>query len=209
MAGMFQINPRTGKPYTVDEAMAVGMPQQGGAQPEPMMQQPLQQPMPQPTAPAGGMFGQAAKPKGGAWRDVLGSVFDVMSAAGGGQPVYWGTKMAEKQKADAWGQELEKINAMAAENAKFGQPDQATALQRNIEYIRSLNPRLSDQEAFDIAKLSMVRPIAGAGGAIYDPMQLTEAARQQSDEPQEGEIATNPQTGESVMLRNGQWVPVK
>lgn len=128
MAGIFQINPRTGKPYTVDEAMVVGMPQQGVMQqPEPMMQQPMQQPMPQPTVPAGGMFGQAAKPKGGAWRDVLGSVFDVMSAAGGGQPVYWGTKMAEKQQANAWQQKLAELEATAAAKAKFDKPQYNTA----------------------------------------------------------------------------------
>lgn len=139
---------------------------------------------------------------------ILGGLADGLAQWGGAPPGYRNA-MQQKREEDQFRQKLEAERQMRLDvmQNKVQQPN---ALQRNIEYLKSLNPKMSDQEAYGIARQSMVRPIT-IGGDVYDPTQLgPQEGGQEGGSPYTvGQTATNPQTGERIQWNGTEWVPAK
>lgn len=121
---------------------------------------------------------------------VLGGIADGIAMHAGFRPGY--SDGIDQQR--EYAQRLQELQAQRQQRMEEMQQrlsmkqDTPVALQRNIEYLKSLNPNMTDQDAFAIARQSMVRPIT-IGGDVYDPTQLgPQGNSAPSAGPQPGEV---------------------
>lgn len=112
----------------------------------------------------------AAPKKRGGVRDFLGKLGDAMMVANGGEPLYE-QRLREERIGGALAQYLGTNDPALAEILrtdpragielyKLRQPKAAeqTALQQNIEFLRRLNPNLSDQQLAEVAQYAIAAP---------------------------------------------------
>jgi len=163
-------------------------------------------------------------PQKGGFRDFLGRLGDVLLQTSGMDPIY-GPRKKERELGTALSQFLGADSPLAGVAIK----DPATAaglwkvLQDNGSDLLKAQVAASAPSAnmSDFAAFQGMSPAERQQFSQYEdvahPVMATTwqgpttvprgSAPSAPDEPQEGATATNPQTGEKVVLRNGQWVP--
>jgi hypothetical protein len=145
-------------------------------------------------------------------------------------PIYAPRKARSEQKqaSDALAQYLGKFDPELADVMRFS-PDAGmallkiknerqkgqdpTALMQNMEYLRRLNPGMTDAQLADVAQYAIAAPrMYGSPETGFNPDPNYPFARQaqqpEGGDIQEGAVAENKQTGEKIIYRNGAWVPM-
>lgn len=176
--------------------------------------------------PGGGLLSFLGRP---GTRDALGQIGDYLLQANDMAPIYAPRKaerdrrmMGEKlaQYLGTGDEALMEIlrtdpqTGMALLKMKNEQQKgrDPTALQQNIEYLRALNPGLTDAQLAEVAQYAIAAPrMYGSPEAGFVPDPNYPFVRGQQT-PQggvsEGQTATNPQTGEKLVFKGGQWQPM-
>lgn len=156
--------------------------------------------------------GPKAFGEGGKGWVIAGIIADALAKGFGGQGQFAPTYLAGQEhnrQLDLWRQkvaqdradrlddanlDLKKAIALAQYKAQNPAAQQPTSLERNIEYLKRLNPGLSDQEAYAIARQNINRPIV-IGNTPYG----LEGGDEQTDAPQPVQYGTDPDTGRRVV----------
>jgi hypothetical protein len=161
-------------------------------------------------------------------RDTLGQIGDYLLQANDMAPIY-GPRKAEfeqKQMSETLGQYLGQMDptiaGIAQQNpqmalkimemkAKQSGGQDPTALMQNMEYLRRLNPGMTDAQLAEVAQYAIAAPrMYGSPetGFAPDPNYPFNRAQPEGGDLQDGATATNPQTGEKIVYRNGAWIPM-
>lgn len=157
------------------------------------------------------------------FRRFLGNLGDALLVANGGQPLYQQRQQRRQMSAllsrymaptdpalaEIFAQDPE--TGMALLRMKQPEQQSPTALMQNMEYLRRLNPGMSDQQLAEVAQQAIVAPrMYGSPemGWFPDPNYPFMNQPQQDGGISEGATATNPETGERIVYRNGAWVPM-
>lgn len=162
-------------------------------------------------------------------RDTLGQIGDYLLQANDMAPIY-GPRKAEHQRREAsaaLSQYLGQIDPTIGGIAQYDpqsaiellklksrqQGQDPTALMQNMEYLRRLNPGMTDAQLAEVAQYAIAAPrMYGSPetGFTPDPNYpfARSGAQPEGGDLQDGATATNPQTGEKIQYRNGAWIPM-
>ena len=180
-----------------------------------------------PMAPAMPQQPSQATSKFTGLRDTLGQIGDYLLQANDMRPIY-APRKAEYQRREAsaaLSQYLGQIDPTIGGIAQYDpqsaiellkmkskqQGQDPTALMQNMEYLRRLNPGMTDAQLAEVAQYAIAAPrMYGSPetGFTPDPNYPFTRAQPEGGDLQEGATATNPTTGEKIVFRNGAWVPM-
>jgi len=218
-----------GKPVKQPFLAALGQDEMVATPPNMMEQIRAAQAQPELRDPFAGQAAQApAAPKQfSGLRDTLGQIGDYLLQANDMQPIY-APRKAEYQRREASAALSQYLGQMdptiggiaqydpqsAIELLKMKSKQQGqdpTALMQNMEYLRRLNPGMTDAQLAEVAQYAIAAPrMYGSPetGFTPDPNYPFTRAQPEGGDLQEGATATNPTTGEKIVFRNGAWVPM-
>jgi hypothetical protein len=183
-----------------------------------MMQEAVKPPMQMNNVPMGAPVMPQKKPgffsKGGGWIDALGAFGDAFSENG---PVYAQQKaqrnrlMQEQQMAEQKRQQ-DRENFLFEESYKRANPmprnDELANLMRNA----GIDPEGPEAKAMYSAaltnKIYPERMVPFTDEQGNSGLMTVRSGMPQQQQIQEGATATNPETNEKIIFRNGQWQPV-
>lgn len=208
------------------QATPVDQGDQLGQMPFEMAMMERQAPMQQQKRPGGGLLSFLGN---SGTRDTLGQIGDYLLQANDMAPIYAPQKARRDQQ--QVGEQLAQYlgtgdealaniirtdpqTGMALLKMKRDQQkaNDPTALMQNMEYLRRLNPTLTDAQLAEVAQYAIAAPrMYGSPETGFSPdpnypFIRGEQAPQQGG-VSEGQTATNPQTGEKIIFQNGAWVP--
>lgn len=181
-----------------------------------------------PKKPGGGLLGFLGD---SGVRDTLGQIGDYLLQANEMAPIYGPRKARREQEelggmlGQYLGQGDEVLGEIMRRDPDTGlkllkmrqdaqqKAQDPTALMQNMEYLRRLNPTLTDQQLAEVAQYAIAAPrMYGSPETGFSPdpnYPFTRSAEPQAQQgAQEGQTATNPQTGEKIIFRNGGWQPM-